>query len=129
MRAILIVLLMTLAAKVAARDVIIDHDLYSCTATTHSSIGPKNEINWKQPTLVFNVQIKGNTLNFDAGSYFAPTEGKEWVIYRGGVGADFLSADFEDFEFALNKEFEEFAFTSIASFLVIVIMGTCEVYN
>ena len=129
MRTLLIALLMTLATQVGAQSEIKDSEVYSCTATTHSSIEPDNKINWKQPTLVFNVQINGNKLEFDEGSYFEPTEGKEWVIYRGGVGEDFLTASIFPFTFALNKEFQEFTYTSPSSFLVIVIMGTCKISN
>jgi len=129
MRAIPIALLMTLATQAGAQSEIKDSEVYSCTATTHSSIEPDNKINWKQPTLVFNVQINGNNLKFDEGSYFEPPEGEEWVINRGGVGKDFLTASIFPFTFALNKKFEEFAFTSPSSFLVLVIMGTCKVSN
>jgi len=129
MRTILIALLMALATQVGALEGIRDGEVYNCTATTHSSIEPDNKINWKQPTLVFNVQINGNKLKFDEGSYFEPPEGEEWVINRGGVGKGVLTASLFPFTFALNKEFQEFAYTSPSSFLVIVIMGTCKVYN
>ena len=129
MRTILIASLMTLATQVGALEGIRDGEVYSCTATTHSSIEPDNKINWKQPTLVFNVQINGNNLKFDEGSYFEPPEVEEWVINRGGVGKGVLTASIFPLTFALNKKFEEFAFTSPSSFLVLVIMGTCKVSN